>query len=71
MPVHVAKTLTFPEVVNASNIERLKRAVANGDSHHPGANHVVERKTGNKRFLRYADIGAIEVKGTCCMCVAQ
>ncbi|KAH7729808.1 RNA polymerase Rpb1 [Aphelenchoides avenae] len=55
VPVHVAKTLTFPEIVNASNIERLRRVVINGDSIHPGANHVVDRKTGNKKFLRYGN----------------
>ncbi|MFH4974741.1 hypothetical protein AB6A40_001450 [Gnathostoma spinigerum] len=59
VPVHVAKILTFPEIVNDANIERMKRLVRNGDSKHPGANHVIERKTGNKRFLRYSSREAI------------
>lgn len=45
-------TLTFPEVVCRSNIERLRKVVKNGDSIHPGANHIIDSKTGNKRFLR-------------------
>ena len=30
VPVHVAKTLTFPDRVTAHNIERLRAAVLNG-----------------------------------------
>lgn len=52
MPIHVAKILTFPEVVNQANIELMRKLVINGDSVHPGANHIIERKTGNKKFLR-------------------
>lgn len=52
VPIHVAKILTFPEVVNQANIELMRKLVINGDSVHPGANHIIERKTGNKKFLR-------------------
>jgi len=37
IPVRIAMTLTFPEVVHAGNFERLKRAVANGPRVYPGA----------------------------------
>lgn len=56
MPIHVAKILTFPEIVNESNMERMRKLVINGDDIHPGANHIVERLTGNKRFLRSVEL---------------
>ncbi|CAD5229444.1 unnamed protein product [Bursaphelenchus okinawaensis] len=55
VPIHVAKILTFPEVVNKTNIELMRKLVINGDSVHPGANHIVDRRTGNKKFLRYGN----------------
>jgi DNA-directed RNA polymerase III subunit RPC1 len=53
VPLQVAMTLTFPEVVCRSNIERMRKVVVNGDSIHPGANHIIDSITGNKRSLRY------------------
>lgn len=53
VPIHVAKILTFPEVVNAANFEHMKKLIINGDSKHPGANHIVNYKTGMKRFLKF------------------
>ncbi|VDN53841.1 unnamed protein product [Dracunculus medinensis] len=55
IPIYIAKTLTFPEIVNKANIELLRKLIINGDDVHPGANHVVDRITGNKRFLRYTN----------------
>ena len=40
VPRHVAKIMTYPEKVNAHNIERLRQAVRNGPEKHPGANMV-------------------------------
>ena len=37
VPVRIAMTLTFPEVVHATNIDRLRQAVANGPDAYPGA----------------------------------
>lgn len=56
VPLHVAKVMTYPERVSASNRERLKRLVANGPSVHPGANII--RPSGDNSFtksLSYAD----------------
>ncbi|CAI5448922.1 unnamed protein product [Caenorhabditis angaria] len=53
VPIHVAMTLTFPEIVNSSNIERMRKLVINGSDIHPGANYLVDKKTGNKRLLKY------------------
>ncbi len=44
VPVEIAKTLTIPEYVNESNIERMKDLVLRGPDSHPGANYV--RKSG-------------------------
>ena len=55
VPIHVAKVLTFPEVVNAANIEAMRKLVLNGEETHPGATHIVEGTTGKKKFLKYGD----------------
>ncbi|VDN04831.1 unnamed protein product [Thelazia callipaeda] len=55
VPVHIAKILTFPEIVNTTNMERMHKLILNGADTHPGANHIIERNTGNKRFLRYGN----------------
>lgn len=56
VPLHVAKVMTYPERVSASNRERLRRLVMNGPSVHPGANII--RPSGDNSFtksLSYAD----------------
>ncbi|RCN27659.1 hypothetical protein ANCCAN_26606, partial [Ancylostoma caninum] len=53
VPVYIALTLTFPEVVNNYNIERMKKLIMNGSDIHPGANYVIDRVTGTKRLLKY------------------
>ncbi|KAJ1653024.1 DNA-directed RNA polymerase III subunit C1 (rpo31) [Dispira simplex] len=55
IPELVAKILTFPERVFAHNLERMKRVVRNGPEVHPGANFVVKKSNGMKRFLQYVD----------------
>ena len=40
VPVNIAKSLTFPEVVTKHNIEFLKKLVRNGSTNYPGANFV-------------------------------
>ena len=37
IPIRIAMTLTFPEVVHAGNYDRLRRTVANGPAVYPGA----------------------------------
>ncbi|KAJ1969509.1 DNA-directed RNA polymerase III subunit C1 (rpo31) [Dimargaris xerosporica] len=55
IPVLMAKVLTFPERVFEHNMERMKRLVRNGPDVHPGANFVVKKSNGIKRFLMYVD----------------
>uniref|UniRef100_A0A183GQP4 DNA-directed RNA polymerase subunit n=1 Tax=Heligmosomoides polygyrus TaxID=6339 RepID=A0A183GQP4_HELPZ len=55
VPVFIAMTLTFPEVVNSFNIERMKSLIMTGADKHPGANYVVDRVTATKRLLKYGN----------------
>ncbi|KAK0182168.1 hypothetical protein PV327_000331 [Microctonus hyperodae] len=55
VPIHVAKILTYPERVNASNIELMRTLVRNGPDVHPGANFVQQGKTQFKKYLRYGN----------------
>ncbi|KJH41173.1 RNA polymerase Rpb1, domain 2 [Dictyocaulus viviparus] len=50
VPIHIALTLTFPEIVYKHNINRMKKLVMNGSNCHPGANYIVDRTTGTKRY---------------------
>jgi DNA-directed RNA polymerase III subunit RPC1 len=54
VPERVAKILTYPERVFAHNIEAMRAAIMNGCDTHPGANFVIDVKTGWKRMLRSA-----------------
>lgn len=56
VPVYVAKTLTYPEVVTRFNMEKLRQLVLNGPDQHPGANFIQTGGAGGmKRFLRFGD----------------
>lgn len=55
VPIHVAKILTYPERVNSSNIELMRRLVQNGPEVHPGANFIQQGKTKFKKYLRYGN----------------
>ncbi len=55
MPVHVAVILTYPERVNKSNIEFLRKLVMNGPDVHPGANFLLQRGTDTKKFLKFGN----------------
>ncbi|AFZ81260.1 DNA-directed RNA polymerase III C1 subunit, putative [Theileria equi strain WA] len=54
VPEQIATKLTFPEVVNAGNIEVLRKAVINGWSVWPGASYVI-KANGSKTTLRIAN----------------
>jgi DNA-directed RNA polymerase III subunit RPC1 len=55
VPVHVAMILTYPERVNKSNIEFLRKLIINGPDVHPGANFLLQRGTDIKKFLKYGN----------------
>lgn len=52
VPRSIARTLTFPELVTAFNVERLQKLVQNGALEHPGANYIV-RQSGDRINLRF------------------
>lgn len=52
VPQSIAKTLTFPETVNAYNINKLQQLVRNGPTVHPGARYVM-RDNGERIDLRH------------------
>ena len=55
MPVHVAMILTYPDRVNKSNINFLRKLVMNGPDVHPGANFLLQRGTDVKKFLKFGN----------------
>ncbi|KAH0537813.1 hypothetical protein KQX54_001030 [Cotesia glomerata] len=57
IPIHVAKTLTYPERVCTANIEKMRQLVLNGANKHPGANHVkiMKNKEVTSIFLGFAN----------------
>ncbi|TRY59992.1 hypothetical protein DNTS_021683 [Danionella cerebrum] len=55
VPVHVAKILTYPEMVNKINMELMRKLVRNGPDVHPGANFIQQRHGQIKRFLKYGN----------------
>lgn len=52
VPIDVAKIMTYPERVTDHNIEYLMHLVENGPDVHPGANYVIYKSSGRKRFLK-------------------
>ena len=54
VPIHIAKTMTYPEVVNKHNIVMLRERVRNGMATHPGANFV-KFVGGGMQYLKYGD----------------
>ena len=56
VPTLMAKVLTYPDVVNRYNIEKLRQLVKNGSNVHPGANTVTinnENGQSHSFSLRY------------------
>ncbi|PGH28159.1 hypothetical protein AJ80_00049 [Polytolypa hystricis UAMH7299] len=52
VPVSIAQTLTYPEIVTPYNIHKLGELVDNGPDVHPGARYVI-RNTGERIDLRH------------------
>lgn len=52
VPELVAKTMTYPERVTKANMAKLQALIVRGADEHPGANFVVEKDTGQKKFLK-------------------
>lgn len=53
VPELVAKNMTYPEVVNEINIEKLRKRVRNGAKVWPGANYVWKKDGDFRIFLKF------------------
>ncbi|KAK9462027.1 uncharacterized protein V1516DRAFT_685057 [Lipomyces oligophaga] len=62
VPDRIAKVLTYPEVVNSINKQKLKERVLNGPDNWPGANYLMKQGEEGKRFLRYGNRAMIADK---------
>lgn len=59
VPIKIAMNLTFPEIVNKMNRDRLYKYVLNGPDVYPGAKYV--RKTAEKRTVRLQSIDRTKI----------
>ena len=55
VPEHIARILTYPEMVTPANIEKMRKLVLHGADVHPGANFYQQKKTNLKIFLKYGN----------------
>lgn len=62
VPIHVAKVMSYPEVVNRTNIEFMRQLVRNGPDIHPGANFIIKPKQNYKKFLKYSERNEVAAK---------
>lgn len=60
VPISIAKTLTFPEVVTPFNIGELHEAIVNGPDEHPGAKYII-RANGDRIDLARSMKGGDQV----------
>jgi DNA-directed RNA polymerase II subunit RPB1 len=62
VPIKIAMNLTFPEVVNIYNIDKLQELLRNGPDKYPGAKYL--RKANEQRTVRLKDANAsnMEIK---------
>lgn len=51
IPLKMAMILTFPEIVNDDNIEKIKGLIRNGAKKYPGAIMLESAKTGRRKML--------------------
>jgi DNA-directed RNA polymerase II subunit RPB1 len=63
VPMSIAMTLTFPEVVTKYNMEEMKTLVLNGPEKYPGANYLISGGTSGTKVIR-KDLGYIQNRET-------
>eukprot|EP01041_Mallomonas_annulata_P003753 gene3753-7450_t len=54
VPELVAKVMTYPEMVHANNIDKLRKCILNGPNVHPGAN-MIRMQNGFVKSLLFGD----------------
>jgi DNA-directed RNA polymerase II subunit RPB1 len=65
IPKKIAMNLTFPEIVNKNNIDRLRQNVLNGVSVYPGAKSIIKRikkANGNVVYNQFS-LSMVPIKG--------
>ena len=60
IPIKVAMNLTFPEIVNAQNIENVKQLILNGPDKWPGAKYI--HKNNITINIKYCNLGEVAEK---------
>lgn len=61
VPIKIAMSVTFPEVVNMENLEEMQRLIRNGPEMWPGAKYVRISDTGSTKPLKFTDRERIAV----------
>ena len=61
VPEKIAMNLTFPEIVNKYNIDKLRAMILNGPTKYPGAKTVTKGKFGNQRNISLKHIDVVKV----------
>lgn len=56
IPIYIAKTLTYQEIVNKNNFDKMKQYYENGPDKWPGANYVIPRNNYNGTYSNPIDI---------------
>lgn len=59
IPLKVAMNLTFPEVVNKFNINKMYKLIRNGNNVYPGAKSIKSIKDKKTRLLEYRDTNTV------------
>jgi DNA-directed RNA polymerase II subunit RPB1 len=60
VPIKIAMNLTFPEIVNKYNMDKMQKLLMNGPDIYPGAKFL--RKTKEHRTIRLKDIDRSEIQ---------
>ena len=61
VPIKIAMNLTFPEIVNIYNINKLKKMVLNGPSKYPGSKTVTKGRYGNQRNISLKHVDVVKI----------
>jgi DNA-directed RNA polymerase II subunit RPB1 len=62
VPIKIATSLTFPEVVTTANLDRLSVFVRNGPQQYPGAKMVIKTREQRTVLLQVVDRTALELE---------
>ncbi|SCO93759.1 DNA-directed RNA polymerase III subunit RPC1, putative [Plasmodium malariae] len=57
IPKIIAMRLTYPEIVNKYNMEKLKMLIRNGANMWPGANYIIKRKQKSADYVENTSFG--------------